>query len=98
MHVRVRVRVRRVRVNVRVRAVWAWVNTGERDDKCAVGLDSTVRNDDANKGVYSRQLHAVETTASWNFEGARSNPGKVYIGTTYTYDDACDTARLIPWL
>jgi len=57
-----------------------------------------VRNGDANKGVYSRQLHAVETNASWNFEGARSNPGKVYIGTTYTYDDACDTARLIPWL
>ena len=25
-----------------------------------------------------------------------SNPGKVYIGTTHTYDDACDTARLIP--
>ena len=44
------------------------------------------------------QLHAMETGASWNKKSAASNPGKVYRGATFAYDDVAKADTLIPGL
>ena len=44
------------------------------------------------------QLHAIETEASWNKRSARSNPGKIYCGPTWAYDDVANPGKHIPGL
>ena len=51
-----------------------------------------------SNGEGGNQLHAMETGASWSKVRARSNPGTVYRGTTWTYDDVADPEKLIPGL
>jgi len=44
------------------------------------------------------QLHAVETSASWNKMSAAYNPGMVYTGAMQSYADVADPTKLIPGL
>ena len=41
------------------------------------------------------QLHAVETSASWNRMSAAYNPGMVYAGVMQSYEDVAHPTKLI---
>ena len=74
--------------HIRLHEYWEPIGAGNIEFRVGVHFN----------GVGGNQLHAMETGASWNKMSARSNPGTVYRGTTWTYDDVADPDKLIPGL